>query len=83
MRVVNVNQLPTIKQGTKEPSRFLSGTLKYLYLTFTEKSKPKVKLDSWVFNAVGHPLPVMQLIGKDSLWIWWYNHNFIINIIKS
>lgn len=40
----------------KEIPIFLSATLKYLYLTFADKNV--LSLDKWVFNAVGHPLPV-------------------------
>lgn len=39
-----------------QPELFLSGTLKYLYLTFAD---PKLlPLENWVFNSAGHPLPV-------------------------
>ena len=36
--------------------KFLSATLKYLYLTFTDDTV--LPLDQWTFNAVGHPLPI-------------------------
>ncbi len=39
-----------------QPAVFLSGTLKYLYLTFAPTDV--LPLDKWVFNAVGHPLPI-------------------------
>ena len=38
---------------------FFSGTLKYLYLTFAESWV--LPLDEWIFNSLGHPLPVHGL----------------------
>ena len=35
---------------------FLSATLKYLYLTFAPIDV--LPLNKWVFNSVGHPLPI-------------------------
>ena len=54
-KVRDVNVIPTRKRD-EQPSVFLSGTLKYLYLTFTADTV--LPLDQWTFNAVGHPLPV-------------------------
>lgn len=39
-----------------QPAEFLSGTLKYLYLTFSDDNV--LPLEQWVFNSVGHPLPI-------------------------
>ncbi|KAH9405771.1 Mannosyl-oligosaccharide 1,2-alpha-mannosidase IB [Tyrophagus putrescentiae] len=39
-----------------QPPIFLSATLKYIYLTFSSESV--LPLDQWVFNSVGHPLPI-------------------------
>ncbi|KAH9389387.1 Mannosyl-oligosaccharide 1,2-alpha-mannosidase IB [Tyrophagus putrescentiae] len=44
------------KRKDDQPSIFLSATLKYLYLTFTDDSV--LPLDKWVFNSAGHPLPI-------------------------
>jgi len=58
--ITNVDEVPTVKQQHKRQSTtsFLSGTLKYLYLTFANDSV--LPLQQWVFNAQGHPLPVMM-----------------------
>lgn len=39
-----------------QPELFLSGTLKYLFLTFSDTKL--FPLDQWVFNSAGHPLPI-------------------------
>ena len=44
------------KLNNDQPSIFLSATLKYLYLTFTDDSV--LPLDKWIFNSAGHPLPI-------------------------
>lgn len=41
-----------------QPADFLSGTLKYLYLIFSEKTL--LPLDKWIFNSRGHPLPICR-----------------------
>ncbi|VDM59686.1 unnamed protein product [Angiostrongylus costaricensis] len=43
-----------------QQSFFLAETLKYAYLTFTDKSV--ISLDQWVFNTEAHPLPIMGRI---------------------
>ena len=57
--VSNVDDAST-KDGKNEYTgtlpHFLSATFKYLYLTFAPIDV--LPLDKWVFNAVGHPLPV-------------------------
>ncbi|KAH9403840.1 hypothetical protein TYRP_015034 [Tyrophagus putrescentiae] len=54
-----VNSVPTVKSDYQR-ANFLSGTLKYLYLIFTDdtSSAPVLPLDKWIFNTRGHPLPV-------------------------
>jgi len=37
---------------------FLSQTLKYLYLLFSDEDQ--LPLHSWIFNARGHPLPIFD-----------------------
>ncbi|KAH9405632.1 Mannosyl-oligosaccharide 1,2-alpha-mannosidase IB [Tyrophagus putrescentiae] len=44
------------KRKDDQPAIFLSATLKYLYLTFSDDSV--LPLDKWVFNSAGHPLPI-------------------------
>lgn len=41
-------------------SFWLSETLKYFYLLFSDDRK-EIDLDQWVFNSEGHPLPVYPL----------------------
>ena len=53
--VYNVNQIPT-EMANHQPPEFLSATLKYLYLIFSDDSI--LPLDQWVFNSAGHPLPI-------------------------
>ncbi|ALC46198.1 CG11874 [Drosophila busckii] len=40
-------------------SFWLSETLKYFYLLFSDNRK-EIDLDQWVFNSEGHPLPIYQ-----------------------
>lgn len=44
-------------QGNRQPPIFLSGTLKFLYLTFS--GPETLPLNQWVFNSVGHAFPVL------------------------
>lgn len=45
------------EKDDEQPAEFLSGTLKFLYLTF---SKPEtLPLNKWVFNSFGHAFPVL------------------------
>lgn len=53
--VKDVNEVPTT-QIDYQPPEFLSGTLKYLYLIFSNDTV--LPIEKWIFNAVGHPLPV-------------------------
>ncbi len=57
--IVNVQKVPTQRPGFKQ--RFIDhfhATLKYLFLTFSEDENPVLPLDKWVFNVLGHPIPV-------------------------
>lgn len=47
---------PSKKQDKME-SFFVSETLKYLFLLFTD-DPDILRLDEWVFNTEGHPLPI-------------------------
>src|SRR5699024_8335194 len=58
--VANVNRIPTPKYDYQSP-KFLSATLKYLYLTFAPDDF--IPPDQWAFNEAGHPLP---MCGKNS-----------------
>ena len=51
----NVND-PNSKDDEQQ-TFFLSETLKYLYLLFTDDSV--IPLDEWVFNTEGHPLRII------------------------
>ncbi|THU91943.1 hypothetical protein K435DRAFT_780448 [Dendrothele bispora CBS 962.96] len=53
--VANVDRLP-VKHEDKQETFFLSETLKYLYLTFSDTSV--LPLTDIVFNTEAHPLPV-------------------------
>ncbi len=53
--VFNVDKVPTDKYDYQN-TVFLTGTLKYLYLTFSNTSI--LSLDDWIFNPRGHPLPI-------------------------
>lgn len=56
-QVQNVNRVPTIKNNVQLPI-FISATLKYLYLIFTNDSL--LPIDQWVFSAAGQPFPVFE-----------------------
>ncbi|KAG9312750.1 glycoside hydrolase family 47 protein [Chiua virens] len=49
---------PYPEQMDSMPSYFLSETLKYLYLLFSDENP--IPLDKWVFNTEAHPLPVFE-----------------------
>ena len=69
---------------------FLAETLKYLYLLFDD-STDSFKLDEWVFNTEGHPLPDGK--GKKNFWymkevsffffldLCLYYHSFFIFVV--
>ncbi|XP_054257635.1 mannosyl-oligosaccharide alpha-1,2-mannosidase IA-like [Macrosteles quadrilineatus] len=61
-QVQNVNRVPTIKNNVQLPI-FLSATLKYLFLTFTEDSV--LPIDQWVYSAAGHPFPIFGNISDN------------------
>uniref|UniRef100_A0A8C1Q7B6 alpha-1,2-Mannosidase n=1 Tax=Cyprinus carpio TaxID=7962 RepID=A0A8C1Q7B6_CYPCA len=48
----------TVSHDNMQQSFFLSETLKYLYLLFSNDDL--LPLDDWVFNTEAHPLPVIQ-----------------------
>lgn len=53
--LMDVNTVPSFKPDSQRAS-FISGTLKYLYLIFSDESF--LPLNKWIFNTRGHPLPV-------------------------
>ncbi|KAL9716643.1 mannosyl-oligosaccharide alpha-1,2-mannosidase [Leucoagaricus gongylophorus] len=53
--ILNVDQVPTQKEDKME-TFFLSETLKYLYLLFSDDSV--IPLDRYVLNTEAHPLPI-------------------------
>ena len=53
-----LDPVPGTKQG-KQQSFFLSETLKYLFLLFTD-DRSVFPLECFVFNTEGHPLPIMR-----------------------
>lgn len=53
--VANVDQIPTKILPQQQPD-LLSGTLKYLYLTFCNYTI--WPLDRWVYSTTGHPIPI-------------------------
>ena len=59
--LVDVTKVPPVKRDVQTPV-FLGATLKYLYLTFLdeedEEDENSLPLSSWLFNAVGQPLPI-------------------------
>lgn len=58
--IVNVQNVPTQQPGFKQ--RFIDhfhATMKYLWLTFCENENI-LPLDKWVFNVLGHPIPVIK-----------------------
>lgn len=54
--LVDVNVVNPSKKAHLHDPHFISGTLKYLYLTFCEDHV--LPLELWVFNSAGNPLPV-------------------------
>ena len=49
------------EQGKKDlyqKPHFISATLKYLYLTFSDETV--LSLDEWIFTGSGHPLPILR-----------------------
>ncbi|KAL0954028.1 hypothetical protein HGRIS_005182 [Hohenbuehelia grisea] len=55
--VLDVDTVP-VKLDDKQETFFLSETLKYLYLTFSDSSV--IPLKDHVFNTEAHPLPIFQ-----------------------
>ena len=54
-----------IYSGIQEPA-FLSATLKYLYLTFSEDTV--LPSDQWVFNEAGHPVCRLPVCGHNPIY---------------
>ncbi|XP_028986363.1 mannosyl-oligosaccharide 1,2-alpha-mannosidase IA isoform X2 [Betta splendens] len=48
----------TVSHDNMQQSFFLSETLKYLYLLFSDDDL--IPLDDWVFNTEAHPLPIVR-----------------------
>lgn len=57
--ISNVRDAGNPRFKDKMESFFLSETLKYLYLLFSDDPK-LLSLDEWVFNTEGHPLPIVK-----------------------
>ncbi|KAJ7593550.1 glycoside hydrolase [Mycena floridula] len=55
--VLDVDKVP-VNLGDKQETFFLSETLKYLYLTFSDADV--IPLDKYVFNTEAHPLPIFN-----------------------
>ncbi|PBK72496.1 glycoside hydrolase [Armillaria solidipes] len=55
--VLDVDTVP-VSLDDKQETFFLSETLKYLYMTFSDSSV--IPLDEYVFNTEGHPLPIFK-----------------------
>ncbi|KAG7443547.1 glycoside hydrolase [Guyanagaster necrorhizus] len=55
--VLDVDTVP-VSRDDKQETFFLSETLKYLYMTFSDSSI--IPLDKYVFNTEGHPLPIFK-----------------------
>ena len=55
--ISNVKDAGNPRFRDKMESFFLSETLKYLYLLFSDDPK-LIPLDEYVFNTEGHPLPI-------------------------
>jgi len=55
--ILNVDEIPTRKED-KMVTFFLSETLKYLYLLFSDETV--LPLDRYVFNTEAHPLPIFS-----------------------
>ncbi|KAH8278803.1 hypothetical protein KR018_009850 [Drosophila ironensis] len=56
----NVKNAENTRMRDLMESFWLSETLKYFYLLFSDNRK-EIDLDQWVFNSEGHPLPVYPL----------------------
>ncbi|KAH8382496.1 hypothetical protein KR009_003891 [Drosophila setifemur] len=56
----NVKNAQNTRMRDLMESFWLSETLKYFYLLFSDNRK-EMDLDQWVFNSEGHPLPVYPL----------------------
>ncbi|KAF9441072.1 glycoside hydrolase family 47 protein [Macrolepiota fuliginosa MF-IS2] len=54
--IINVDEIPTRKEDKME-TFFLSETLKYLYLLFSDDRV--LPLDGYVLNTEAHPLPIL------------------------
>ncbi|GFO45639.1 mannosyl-oligosaccharide 1,2-alpha-mannosidase [Plakobranchus ocellatus] len=57
--IANVKDAGNPRFKDKMESFFLSETLKYLYLLFSDDPN-LMNLDTWVFNTEGHPLPILK-----------------------
>ncbi|KAF8159589.1 glycoside hydrolase family 47 protein [Crassisporium funariophilum] len=68
--ILQVDQTPTLMKD-EMPSYFLGETLKYLYLLFSNEDP--IPLNSWVFNAKGHPFPVFT-------WNTWEREEYNITL---
>lgn len=55
--VFDVDTVP-VSLDNKQETFFLSETLKYLYMTFSDSGV--IPLDEYVFNTEGHPLPIFK-----------------------
>ena len=57
---VNVDKVPQSEDLLlgNQPAEFISSTLKYIYLTFSDDDL--LPLDQWVFNRFGQPLPIIS-----------------------
>jgi len=55
----NVNNPLDVRPRDMMESFFVSETIKYLYLLFTQ-DRQLIDLDKWVMNTEGHPLPVYK-----------------------
>ncbi|EDV43924.1 uncharacterized protein Dana_GF18725 [Drosophila ananassae] len=56
----NVKNAQNTRMRDLMESFWLSETLKYFYLLFSDNRK-EIDLEQWVFNSEGHPLPVYSL----------------------
>jgi uncharacterized protein YdaL len=55
----NVKNAENVRPKDMMESFFLSETLKYLYLLFSDDQK-LISLDDFVFNSEAHPLPIRR-----------------------
>ncbi|KAI0313215.1 glycoside hydrolase [Amylostereum chailletii] len=55
--IVNVDEIP-VRHEDKMETFFMSETLKYLYLLFSDDQT--IPLDKYVFNTEAHPLPIFS-----------------------